>query len=83
MINLFGEYQPIIKAVRGKNNIIKARMKYRKSGSKDVRCKTCEHIVVKHFSKKYYKCELIGLSASVSSDILVSNVFDNWEKYKD
>lgn len=49
--------------------------------NKDKRCKTCAHLVQFNFGRKYYKCELRGISHSHATDHRV-----NWfacGKYKD
>lgn len=42
-------------------------------------CITCAHSLVITYSKSYYKCEILGLSHSVSTDIKAKHVCDKWE----
>lgn len=50
-------------------------------GLEGTRCKTCKHLRVKEFSRRYYKCGLRADSGGPGTDIRV-----NWKscsKYKD
>ena len=40
-------------------------------GPAKARCKTCIHLAVRVFSKRYYKCELRGITGSKKTDHLV------------
>ncbi len=53
---------------------------YRLSEDKEKRCKTCEYLCYRDFSKRYYKCAHLGLSASCATDIRVNHVCDLWEQ---
>ena len=36
------------------------------------KCKNCKHLIVRRFSKNYYKCALWRVTASINSDIRVN-----------
>ena len=74
--DLFGGQTEIdVRKKRGWNEVKKIR-NYRKSEYKEKKCGNCDHLVIKNFSKKYFKCELISLKASASSDVRVGHVCD-------
>jgi len=68
-----GETELIERKPRGWEEVKKDRG-YQKSDDKDRRCKNCVHLVVKRFSKTYYKCNLMSVLSSPSSDIRVGHV---------
>ena len=49
---------------------------YRQSSSRTECCRTCGR-VIRHLGR-YYKCSLVGLSASPATDIRARNVCDAW-----
>lgn len=58
----------------------KIKHRYRPSDSED-KCKNCNHHILRvGFSKKYHKCELMGMSMCSSSDIRVGHVCDLYKK---
>ena len=60
---------------------VKWRMGYHRADSKVRCCKTCEHAFGKAYhDKKYYKCSIIGCSASEATDIRLRDVCNHWEK---
>ena len=79
--DLFGGKSRISKKVVGKYQAAKAKVRYMKSEHKNRRCKNCTHLIKKQFNKKYYKCALIGDSASEASDIRVSYVCDKFKPH--
>lgn len=36
--------------------------------SEGLKCKDCEHLITHEYSRRYYKCEVYGNSASVATD---------------
>lgn len=56
------------------------RYHYRKAENKAQRCVTCENMRVNGYSRNYYKCLLIGLGHSFSTDIRLGHVCDAWRK---
>lgn len=81
--DLFGGETEVVTNVpkRGWLEIKKDRG-YKDAVDKNVSCKTCEHCVYKEFSKRYYKCKLMSLEASATSDVRLKCVCDQWEKRK-
>ena len=60
---------------------VKRLRNYRMAEDKAESCKTCAHLVCKHFSKRYYKCELMKPeSATPSSDVRLRDTCDLWKK---
>lgn len=48
----------------------KRRMRYHEAQNDEPSCKTCDHLIKQSYhNKNYYKCELIGISRSESTDI--------------
>lgn len=43
------------------------------------RCKNCFYSFGKHYAKRYYKCKLMGNSASPASDIRLRDVCNLWK----
>lgn len=79
MKSLFGEeieyFPPEQPKTLGKYQAWKLTHKYRKSESKDIRCKNCEHLCSgEYHNKNYHKCELMGISHSEATDIRVGYV---------
>ena len=59
----------------GKYQMWKLENKYRKCSNPKERCGNCEHqVTVGGHSRNYHKCNLMGISKSSSTDILLSNV---------
>jgi hypothetical protein len=59
----------------------KARNHYRKSFSKENKCKNCEFCLSGNYhNKRYYKCKFIGVSNSPATDIKVNNVCDLYKR---
>jgi len=59
----------------------KRRNNYRLAGDKAVCCKTCANLRgISFHDKNYYKCRLIGCSASPATDIRLRDVCDRWER---
>lgn len=82
--DLFGnEYDLSDVLKKGPVQNLKNHLKYRKSESKEKRCKTCLFCYSKQYSKKYYKCEKIGNSNGPATDIALSYICDLWKKYSD
>jgi len=51
-----------------------------RDGTKEQRCATCKHsIQIRFYTKRYRKCNLMGLSRSSASDIRAGGVCDRWE----
>lgn len=83
MVDLFGrevvEQAPKRKALASIEREL-GGLNYRPSTVKSVRCATCAHCVIRQWSKRYYKCELVGMSRSESTDIRANHVCDAWEQ---
>lgn len=45
-------------------------------------CKNCEHLVRKDYAKRYYKCAIMSMKASPSSDVRLKCVCDLYEPEK-
>lgn len=75
-LDIFGGETESKSPVRGKYNIIKARIHYR-LGTKEKCCKHCSSKMrIRYNDKTYYKCKNIGCSASEASDIRLKMVCD-------
>lgn len=80
MKDLFGNDSPILYPTRGTVPILKRWTKfahYRKAlpGSKE-KCKFCDHCFQKKYSRRYFKCDLVGNSNGPSRDIRANHVCD-------
>ena len=80
-INLFGELQETeTKTPKSKYQIIKARNKY---GLAKVSAQSCKHCInclrKRGNSKTFYKCKLIGCSASTATDIRLKDTCNKFE----
>lgn len=88
MKSLYGEQipdlPPILERIpHGKYIDWKLDNKYRKAEypGLGICCKTCVNKLSVHGgSKSYYKCSIMGVSASTASDIRLRNVCDKWER---
>lgn len=78
--DLFNGMSEVVENSKNKGwEYVKKIRNYRKSTDKNERCKTCEHIVKKEYANIYYKCALMTLKASSTSDIRVNHVCDLFE----
>lgn len=85
MIDLFGnkitEEDFIIHKIHGKYKKWKYDNNYRKSEDQEKRCKNCLNLFgFSYHHKNYYKCDVMGCSHSVASDIRLSYVCDQFFK---
>jgi hypothetical protein len=84
MIDLFGNETSGEYTGRHQHTLIKRKLgplHYRPSTDKSVRCATCTHRFLKAgHAKRYYKCDLVGCTASPASDIRMGHVCDAWSK---
>lgn len=55
-------------------------LNYRPCESPGKCCRTCMNCHVHEYGKRYYKCALVGCSASMATDIRVRHVCDRWEE---
>jgi hypothetical protein len=81
--NLWGEVQSTDKEPRifGKYHRFRVLNNYQKSSEPFKKCEECQHLyAIEYNDKHYFKCQLQGISASVSSDIRLSYVCDKFEK---
>ncbi len=59
----------------------KRKNNYRKSNKDCNHCGVCiNSIAGEYHNRRYWKCELLGMSHSVATDIRKYNVCDNFEK---
>lgn len=74
-MDIFGNLVPVEHAVsRHPHETIKTRYR-RMYGYDDAhRCGDCRHLVKKEANRTFYKCELIGISASEATDIRLKEV---------
>ena len=82
-INLFGNLQEYPEkgapAYKSKYQIFKQLNHYRK-GTTGECCKVCEFSIgFSYNGKNYYKCKLLGISNSQSTDIRLRNVCDKFK----
>ena len=64
-----------------KYQMFKMNNHYRKAEDKSRSCKTCKWLVkIEYHRKNYYKCELIGISQSIATDIRLSYTCDMWNR---
>lgn len=61
---------------------VKASRNYKEATDKETSCKTCEHLVKKQYGNVYYKCNIMSLKASASSDVRLKCVCDLYSKEK-
>lgn len=79
-LDLFGGETNIVdQTLRSDYKIFKVINNYRKSTGID-KCKNCKHSYYKQYSKKYYKCALLGCSAGPATDIRANNICDLWQQ---
>jgi len=75
-LNLFGETVDLESKPmpRSMYQQIKFKNRYRKSNGKE-KCKICSfHHDIEYNGRHYHKCELIGFSSSVATDIRINSV---------
>ena len=68
------DHKPLLPATTQRERFFR-KNNYRR-GTKERQCGNCKYFVVKHFSKKYFKCRCFSLSASMSTDINKTGVCD-------
>ena len=80
-ITLFDvDNEPIQIKFKSKYQRWKYENNYRKADElSDIRCKNCKYLIIKQYSKNYYKCELLGISGSPATDVRLSNVCNLFE----
>ncbi len=82
-IDLFGQDQRYSPEPKRSScyQIFKRNNHYRRAARKsDEKCRHCvHHKINSSFDRPYHKCEMMGISSSVASDILVKNVCDKFE----
>jgi len=44
------------------------------------RCKNCKYLRTMQYNKRYYKCECVGVTHSMATDIRVNHVCDLYEE---
>ena len=72
MKSLFNEIIPdsIRSIVHGHFVDWKVKSNYRKSDHKQIKCMNCQNFLeINYHNKKYFKCNLMGMSSSSASDI--------------
>jgi len=81
--DLFGFVQPVNPVYTGKKRKPTQANGYAATpgtGSKGETCKTCDHHIVREFSKRYHKCDLINWTCGTGTDIRVrSPACHRWE----
>jgi hypothetical protein len=83
VLNLFGEMQEMELPKKPYPPSVYQQFKinnHYRLGTKERRCKLCEHSRRKVLAKTYYKCVMMGCSSSPASDIRLKNVCDKFEK---
>ena len=80
MIDLFGKEIPDheTKPKLSPYQTFKVVNRYRKRETKEQRCKACLYCMIHRHNRDYYKCKLIGMSASPATDIRVNHVCDRF-----
>jgi len=82
MKNLFGEEIPEYAPAKPKSPIqrYRATVGYRGAGNNLLCCKTCKHLTW-GFSgdKKFYKCQLVKITAGAGTDIKLRNICNKFE----
>ena len=81
-IDIFGNLVPVEHAVsRHPKETIKSRYRRMYGYDESHRCADCVHLVKTVANRTFYKCELIGLSASEATDIRLKDpACKRWEK---
>lgn len=74
--DLFGGNTPTATPVHGPYKNWKIDHNFRDCTFPASSCKNCKWLVVRKFSKTYYKCGAMGVSNSASTDIRLKNVCD-------
>jgi hypothetical protein len=75
MKDLFGnEISEVETVKKGYYAERKRQLEYKRSFNKNMCCKVCKYCICNIRAKRYYKCELIGLSMSSATDIKVNFV---------
>jgi len=78
--DLFGGETLVVESIHGTYARRKAEMGYRKATEQGVNCGTCMHSQMRAGGSRHYrKCDLIGVSASMSTDISRGCVCTQWE----
>lgn len=81
--NIFGGYEAVDESFlnpKGKQSI---KQRFRNMFGYDANhiCKDCKHLVCKERDRKYYKCRLMGISASEATDIRLKDIScKRWER---
>ena len=80
-MDIFGNLVPVEHAVsRHPHETIKTRYRRMYGYDEAHRCGDCRHLVKKEANRTFYKCELIGISASEATDIRLKDVAcKRWE----
>ena len=80
-MDIFGNLVPVEHAVsRHPHETIKTRYRRMYGYDEAHRCGDCRHLVKKETNRTFYKCELIGISASEATDIRLKDVAcKRWE----
>ena len=80
-MDIFGNLVPVEHAVsRHPHETIKTRYRRMYGYDESHRCGDCVHLVKTVANRTYYKCELIGISASEATDIRLKDVAcKRWE----
>ena len=83
-LDIFGNLVPVEHAVsRHPRETIKTRYRRMYGYDEAHRCGDCRHLVKTEANRTYYKCELIGISASEATDIRLKDVAcKRWEAEK-
>jgi len=81
-IDLFGEeYDPTADGPRHKGIFQRKKidMHYQRSPYSDKKCANCGNRITKRHNRLYHKCEIVGDTASVATDIRLGYYCRLWE----
>ena len=81
-IGLFGDLAKLETIGNAQKETIKSRFRRMYGFDDEHKCGTCKHLICnRHNNRNYYKCELMGISASEATDIrLHDTACKRWEK---
>lgn len=80
-MNIFGEFVTVKSVEDSKRETIKSRFRKMYGFDEEHRCANCIHLIASKRDRTYYKCEVMGVSASEATDIRLKDIAcKRWER---
>jgi len=77
--DLFGGETPILRHINlSPFQQFRIQNDYRKGDKSSNHCGTCRYYTIREVANRYHKCRLMGVTASVATDIRKFGVCDRW-----